>query len=456
MKRIPPPFVRLALISSLVLRSLATADTPLQLAYFEVDATPPIGSWLAYDEMTWIDQPLSCRGAVLLGDEKPVVLCAVDWIGIANGGQDAWKQALAEAAHTTPDRVAVHTLHQHDAPVCDFTANAILTEYGLDGELFDPVAARSIIARAAQALQEAMKAPQAVTHLGVGKAEVEEVASNRRLLGPDGKVAFTRYTACRDPALRAMPVGTVDPDVRLIGFWRDDTPLLALTFFATHPQSYYRTGGANPDFPGIARGLRETDTGGVPHIHFNGAGGNIGAGKWNDGSKENRMKLALRLSDGMKRAWESVEKQLVDAADLEWRSESVALPVAPTIDEKSLTEILADEEALLSARKGAAADLAWLRRSQEGRQSRLQCLLLGNVRVLLTPGELVVEYQLAARDHSPETFVALAAYGDYGPGYICLTKHYDEGGYEASPRASRVAPEVEAVLKPVLLGLLDP
>jgi hypothetical protein len=37
----------------------------------------------------------------------------------------------------------------------------------------------------------------------------------------------------------------------------------------------------------------------MPQIHFNGDGGNIGAGKWNDGSHENRQILANRVATGM-------------------------------------------------------------------------------------------------------------------------------------------------------------
>ena len=39
----------------------------------------------------------------------------------------------------------------------------------------------------------------------------------------------------------------------------------------------------------------------------------------------------------------------------------------------------------------------------------------------------------------------LAAYGDYGMGYIGTTIAYSQGGYETGP-VSRVAPEVEDVL----------
>ena len=67
----------------------------------------------------------------------------------------------------------------------------------------------------------------------------------------------------------------------------------------------------------------------------------------------------------------------------------------------------------------------------------------------------MVEYQLAAQKMLPDQFICLAAYGDYGPGYVCLTEHYAQGGYEASQQASRVAPSVEAVLMPAIQSILE-
>ena len=45
-------------------------------------------------------------------------------------------------------------------------------------------------------------------------------------------------------------------------------------------------------------------------VYFTGAGGNVGAGKYNDGAHENRGILAGRLADGMKRAWEGTKSHL--------------------------------------------------------------------------------------------------------------------------------------------------
>ena len=101
----------------------------LRVATFDVDATPPLGYMMAYDPVIRVDaMTLRCRGVVLLGQAKPIVLCAVDWLGIANEAHDVFREHLAKAAGTTPERVAVHTLHQHDAPVCDFLAERLLKE----------------------------------------------------------------------------------------------------------------------------------------------------------------------------------------------------------------------------------------------------------------------------------------------------------------------------------------
>jgi hypothetical protein len=433
---------------------VARADAALRVGVFAVDASPPIGSPLAYDPTKGVLDPLSCRGVVLIGQGEPIVLCAVDWIGIGNGGHTEFKKALAEAAGTTSQRVAVHTLHQHDAPHCDFSAERLLAAHGLGGAVFDAPFARDVIARAAQAVRQAVSSARPATHLGLGEAEIEKVASNRRCLGPDGKVKYVRYTACPDPVIRDQPIGTIDPLLKLISFWDGDRPIAALTYYATHPQSYYRTGLANPDFPGMARDQRQKATG-VPHIHFDGAGGNIGAGKFNDGAHENRQILADRVALGMAHAWEETRKTPIAASDVDWETVAVALPVAPHLDEERLRATLEDATAKPAARSKAANDLVWVRRCKSGERIDLSCLRLGRMRVLHMPGELFVEYQLAAQKLRPDLFVAMAAYGDYGPGYIGTQIAYSQGGYETEPRSSLVAPRVEGVLMEAVARLLE-
>lgn len=435
--------------------SAADPEPALKIATFDVDATPPVGSMMAYDVVKRLDDlPLRCRGVVLLGADKPIVLCAVDWIGIANEAHDVFREALAKAAGTTRERVAVHTLHQHDAPACDFTAERLLKEAGIENlGRYEGTVARKLFGQVAQAVAAAVAKPEPITHAGWGVAEVREVASNRRILGSDGKVRVTRYTATTDAAVRAEPEGVIDPQVSLLSFWNGDRPVAVLSYYACHPQSYYRTGVPSSDFPGIARFVRGQAVPAALHVHFNGAGGNIGAGKYNDGAKENRVVLAMRLADGMKRAWEATEKFAVTPEQVKWRVETVRLPPGKHLVEERLQSELKSATPTISM--AAAEKLAYLGRWKSEKPIELGLLSLADTRVLHMPGELFVEYQLAAKAMRRDLRVAMAAYGDYGPFYIGTARAYDEGGYETSLPASNVSPEAEPVLMGALKKLLE-
>src|SRR6266852_8749905 len=91
----------------------ALAAEPLRVATFKVDVTPPLGSPLCcaagVKPAEKIVDPLTARGLILSGPDKPIVLVAVDWEGIANEGWDEWRRAIAGAARTDIDHVSVHT-----------------------------------------------------------------------------------------------------------------------------------------------------------------------------------------------------------------------------------------------------------------------------------------------------------------------------------------------------------
>lgn len=393
-------------------------QTPgLSLATFDIDVTPPIGHDLAYEAMikSW-DMGLRAKGIVLLGADQPIVLVALDWIGINDQCYDEFKRALAAAAGTVPGRVAVHTLHQHDAP---------------RGENIQDDFVLAAIHRLEMAVANSLNNSRPVTHIGLGESEVYKVASNRYILDQKADtVRASRFSACGSSALRAEPEGVIDPMVSLVSFWNEKEPLAVLSYYATHPQSYYRTGVANPDFPGIARFFRQLAVPDALHIHFNGAGGNVAAGKYNDGSHENREILASRLADGMKRAWESTERRPISANSVRWEVMPVVLPADTTKNN------------------------VYVERYKSGRAKiDVQCLALNNARILFMPGELFVEYQLAAKKMRPDLFVTMAAYGDYTPGYIPTVVAFSQGGYEV--KVSKVTTEAEKILMGAMYNLLN-
>ena len=75
----------------------------------------------------------------------------------------------------------------------------------------------------------------------------------------------------------------------------------------------------------------------------------------------------------------------------------------------------------------------------------LSSLQIGRVHILDMPGECLVDYQLFAQRKAAGDFVAVAAYTDLGPGYICTDKAFEEGGYE--PTDTGVGPGLEPLLK---------
>jgi hypothetical protein len=432
------------------------AAEPLRVGPFSLDATPPLGTPLCdglVPPVASIDDPLSARGIVLLGAGKPIVLVAFDWVGIGNSGYDAYREALARAVGTDADRVAIHSLHQHDAPGCDFEAEALLAAHGLAGAMFNVVYARELMDDLAQAAAKAAAEAQPVTHVGLGKAKIEQVASARRVIGENGKVKYTRTSATKNAEARAEPEGVIDPYVQILSFWNGEKPVAALSYYATHPMSHYGQGKVSADFIGLARNAREQATG-VPTIHFNGAGGNVTAGKYNDGNPANRAILTDRVAAGMTAAWETTKKTPVTAADVAWKVEGVTLPVSPLYVDPKVTEAKIDDASLKPGQRVQQARHAvFARRMQAGHKIPLQLLQVGPAFVLHMPGELFVEYQLAAQQMRPDAPVMMAAYGDYGPGYIGMKWSYPQGGYETGV-VSRVAPEVEDVLMSAMKRLL--
>jgi hypothetical protein len=429
-------------------------ETAVRIAVFDIDASPAIGSPVAYANCREVLDPLRAKGIVLLSDAQPIVLCAVDWLGISHDSRVAWQTGLAAAAGTTPDRVAIHTLHQHDGIYGDMTAESLLAEVGLGGKFFDSRFEKIVIERVADSIVQSIERAQLVTQIGFGEAKVDRIASNRRILGEDGKVKLIRWSKTVDPEAIAAPEGLVDPFLKMITFWNGDKPIVALSYYATHPQSYYGEGDVTSEFIGIGRAQREKETG-VTHVHFNGASGNITAGKYNDGSKENRPVMAKRFADGMKAAWEATHKSSFNSGDVGWQVAPVQLDVRDTVQETDLRKTLHNESAAERERLRAACCLAWVGWCKNGNKLQLSCLRLGKQRILHLPGEAFVEFQLAAQESGADQFnVCVAAYGEYGTGYIGTEISYSQGGYETGPLASLVAPNSEKRILAVVNQLL--
>lgn len=416
-----------------------------RVATFEAVVTIPVGHACmggGIADAREIIDPLFAKGFVLLGGEKPVVVAAVDYCQLNNDAYDRWRDALAEAAGTTRQHIMLATVHQHDAPICDLRAQALLDEHDLTCSLCDPAFHEKAVRKTARSLRQAIEAtPRRVTHVGIGEARIEQLASNRRVAAEGQGIHWRRTSADRD--FDDSPEGEIDPMLKTISLWDDDQPVVAISSFAVHPMSHYGGGQVSADFVGLARARREADDLDVLQIYFTGCAGDTTAGKYNDGAPEERSILADRLYRGMVQAWLATKRLPLE--NVTYRSAAVRLSPRDegdfTLD--SMRRILADPSENRWRRNTAAMGLSWRERVAANQPIDVPCLDLGPAQFMVMPAETFVGYQLAAQRLRPESFVMVAGFGDGAPGYIPLAAHWEEG---YADEYSWVAPDTEPAM----------
>lgn len=445
----------LALAGTSPYRACAADNSTLRVSTFRSDVTPPLGfpSYPSYLPLETVEHPLLAKGIVLDSGQQRYVLCAMDWCVLSNSSRRLFQQKLAEAAGIDTSRVALQMVHQHTAPLVDADAQKILDT--VDGA--PPYLDLAFLDDAAQRLATAVRASlenlRGVDRVGVGQARVERVASSRRIFTDDGKFHGRMSSTRGNPQLRELPEGLIDPFLKTVTLSAGDEPCVRLHYYATHPQSFYGDPRASYDFPGMAREELEQAEG-VFQIYFTGCAGDVAAGKYNDGSPEARRQLATRLRTGMEAAIAATRLNPIDS--IQWRTASVSLPPKLADDPAKaalmsleglhpdqLRAILHDPNQASLSRIGAARRLAFLNRA--GEPIELSSLQLGSLFILHLPGEPMIEFQLDAQRQRPDSFVAVAGYGEGCTNYICTEQAFDEGGYE--PSAASVAPQSERILK---------
>lgn len=283
--------------------------------------------------------------------------------------------------------------------------------------------------RVADAAKESLSKARRVNFLGSGSATVEKVASNRRYTDALGNIHYNRMSATRDARVRDAEEGTIDPVLRTLSFWDDDTPLCALSTYATHPMSFYGKGGVSADFVGLARKRRQADTPKLFQMYASGASGNVTAGKYNDGAAANRAVLADRMHTAMAAAWKGTVRTPIK--EVAFRSAQLTLEARSSagFSEPELTRRLKDDPKPFGQCL-AALGLSWRKRVQAGKPIDLAVLDFGKdafgAALALLPAESYVEFQLDAQKLRPRSPVLVAGYGECGPGYIPIERAWKE------------------------------
>ena len=188
------------------------ADSPtIQIGTFQCDITPPTGVPIGMGfikVLETVGHPLLANGVVIVNQHgkqpQTYVLYGLDWMELHNSSYDELRQRIAESAGTVPSFVATHGLHQHTAPAFSVDVQRL--------RLAEDHPRRVATARCLDHTARDIGA--------ASQAQIDRVASNRRIEKPDGTIVM-RGSRCSTEWLRAAPEGLIDPWLKTVSFFVD-------------------------------------------------------------------------------------------------------------------------------------------------------------------------------------------------------------------------------------------
>ena len=177
------------------------------------------------------------------------------------------------------------------------------------------------------------------------------------------------------------------------------------------------------------------------------------AGKYNDGSPDNRPVLAERMYQAMKKSWESTVKRPLRTVEFRTTQLQLKFNDHEKFATAALKKTLADSKQDIRERILAAMGLSSLQRIARGQGIEMPCLDFGDAQLVLFPGEAFVGYQLLAQKMRPDSFVMSIGYGECWPGYVPTKAAFDDN-FGHSWRW--VAPGAEAPMRAAMERVLLP
>lgn len=376
--------------------------------------------------------PLGVRSAVWECGALRTAVVTVDVVGLAKASTDRIRKRVAESSGIPDDNLMVASSHTHCAPATLPCLGTTPARNWLD----------RIEAECAACVARALEELQPVS-FGLGDGSAHFNISRRPLPGSlDMKPNFG---------------GLVDRRVRVLRMdGADGNPMGVLFHYSCHPTTKSGSEGIiSPDYPGIARRVIEREFG-CPALFLPGCFGNIrpaiidpGTGGFTSATEEQLEDCGQELGTEVVRVTQALRTEPSSA--LSARRADVEIPFGDPMPEQRLRELAQesdDDRARLVTGPWARGVLEKLERNAlpRTRPTEMQLMTVGPVSFVSIPGEPVQEIGHAVEKQLSRILARGAiwpvGYANDEIGYLCTTRHYDEGGYEpnAYPYYGEAAP----------------
>ena len=434
----------------------------LSIGFSKREMTPALGSPCALgldNECEEIFDPPFLRAAVLEDEDTRLAFLTFDGLGFYRKANLDLRAIVARAAEVSLDNVVVHSTHSHESPNVRIEYGEELAQLGLRS--YDPAYWDALRETTGAVIEEARCAAQPV-RVSYGEAQVQGIASNRRIARADGKMQLRG--ARSEGEIQRAPEGEIDPMVRVLRFQPVEAgPTVAWIEYACHPASAGgdEAGYVAADFPGgaIARLREEAD---AEALYFTGCCGDINTGKYTSGKphdvaqrKLDVLRMGKTLGNAVLAALDGARP--VHVSQLKWHTVRARLPLRPDLPDLAAQTRLFEEsvKAYTEARaagqrmpgggplRGHLCRLLALRNAREGQlDTEVSALWLGDVGLVFLPGECFLAVAKAIRRASPGRDILCVENCDYYVSYVPTPPAYEEGGYE--PGVAMVSPNAFA------------
>lgn len=429
----------------------------LKAAVCETNITPPVGVWLAgfagrSSGCIGIHDELHARALVLDDGLSLACIVSMDLIALDFDLVEMIRDGISRKVGIPPERILLNCSHTHSGP-----GTRTFRTMGERDELYCNIMARKLVG----AVQQAADMLEPV-NLRWGRAPAQ-IGINRR--ERRGEQTF----------IGQNPKGFVQPYVDVLRVDREDgNPLAVLFAYATHPVVL---GGQNlwvtADYPGAACDFLRRVGMGTP-MFLQGCAGNI-----NPVHTAATFAHARKLGEilGAAVVVASHLSEPVDGVPISGTLRAVQIPyVFPSPEEAQQHLRQAEEELRRAEEEGASLGaLMWKRDMLRWAQDlvlavergepktmpfEIQCLRLGDIRLLAFPAEMFVQYALDFERQSPTKPTIALGYSNGCWGYIPTAADYAIGGYEVDMAyryygTLMVSSDCERLIREEVYGLLD-
>jgi hypothetical protein len=451
-------------------------DAQLKVGAAETTINPRRGMQIdgnigAYRPAQFVISDLYARAVVFAQGETRFLLLSLDLLAVCDEWTEAIRAFAVDELGFDHDAVAVHVTQNHSSPSLGqimLTNRFPATQDHPWIRGSDPEYGPLVMGRLEPIIRAALDSLQPVRLL-CGTAWENRVSFNRRIAMRDGTSEMGTGPRPENVLYREGPS---DPEVGVALFTNEElATTVALLHHTSHPVHWLPHQAIHSDWPGAwAQAVRDTLLPTALPVVVNGCCGNVIHYDVLGGAREDTpTSMGRLLRDAVERA---LREPLFtdDAPVLRWRTERFDIPFR-----EFDPQVFADAHAYLEAHPeptwtddsktrfgwdwhfaASLVDLEHRLDTEDAFEYEIQAVRIGDLAVLVLPGEPFVEAQLEIKQRSPAGRTFVAHMSNRYVGYIPTPEAIGRGGYETRPSsASKLVPEALAMIVDRSIALLN-